>query len=124
MTEELSRGQTVIICIPTEGLPDEYFPALGVLVLDGDVHIKEWKLNHGHTVRVQVGKDIKAYIERIGPDQSNLGYIIAAKQNKRNVRVSWEHALDGPQHEWLKPGQLVEINLVVARRWEIRATEW
>ena len=38
--------------------------------------------------------------------------------------VDFEHALSGPQHFVLAPGQRLTVNPVAARRWVMSAQKW
>ena len=118
------RGQAVTICIPSEGDLDGLPAIMGVLVTSDDVHIRDWELSPGDAVLVHVGAEYKAFLERFGPDDGNPVYVIASEENKGNVIINYQHALDGNVQKVLKPGSLHVVNPVIARRWVFSAKKW
>ena len=118
------RGQAVTICIPSAGQLDGLPAMMGVLLLSDEVHINEWEMSAGDALTVHVGGEFSAFMERIGSDGGHAVLVIASKHNRGNVRLGWQHALEGEGHKWLKPGELLEVNPSIARRWTFTATRW
>ena len=66
----------------------------------------------------------KRLMQRVGPAPDGDMFIDATAGNTQPVVVDFEHALSGPQHFVLAPGQRLTVNPVAARRWVMSAQKW
>ena len=112
------RGAGFSISIPTEPLASaaKNVPLMAVMVQDEGVKILEYDVKEGQSIEFRVGGTMKAFMQRVGPAPNGDMFIDATAGNKQPVVVDFEHALSGPQHFVLAPGQRLTVNPVAARR--------
>ena len=121
-----TRGSGVSVTLPTEPLAGaaKTTPIMAVMVQDEGTPILEYEIKEGQSIQFRVGGTVKAYMERSGPAPDGDMFMDAASSNVEPVTVEYEHALSGPQTVSLQPGQRLNINPVVSRRWTMTAANW
>ena len=120
------RGAGFSVTIPTEPLASaaKNVPLMAVMVQDEGVKVLEYDVKEGNSIEFRVGGTMRAFMQRVGPAPDGSMFIDATAGNKQPVVVDFEHALSGPQHFVLAPGQRLTVNPVAARRWVMSAQKW
>ena len=124
----LPTGQHVTIKVSHSADAAMQGKFMAVAVFAEGVHIIDREMGPSDEWEFNVGAEYRAYVERIPniPFDATV-WLVADGGNAEPVQVAYQFALainDAPDVMWIAPGGELEINPVLARRWDISAETW